>query len=81
MPRTCHFSPQRCSDQSNPHLSKANPTTITIPNPDLKPERSDKISAQLEYYFEPAGTLSLHVFETNINGAVDDGTVSDSPTP
>jgi TonB-dependent receptor len=46
-------------------------TQITIPNPDLKPERSQKISAVLEYYFEPAGTLSAHIFETEIKGATD----------
>jgi TonB-dependent receptor len=44
-------------------------TQISIPNPDLKPERSDKMSAMLEYYFEPAGTLSVHAFQTDLNGS------------
>ncbi len=47
-------------------------TTITIPNPDLKPERSQRLSAMVEYYFEPAGTVSVHLFETKIKNAVDD---------
>ncbi|MSU49291.1 MAG: TonB-dependent receptor [Opitutus sp.] len=44
-------------------------TQITIPNPDLRPERSGKVSAMLEYYFEPAGTVSLHVFQTDLKGS------------
>lgn len=39
---------------------------ISVPNPNLGPERSDKVSLMLEYYFEPAGTASIHVFETNL---------------
>ena len=46
-------------------------TQITIPNPDLTPERSEKASVMLEYYFEPAGALSLHVFETKLTGATE----------
>jgi TonB-dependent receptor len=46
-------------------------TTVTIPNPDLKPERSQKFSAMLEYYFEPAGFVSVHVFQTEIKNASD----------
>ena len=42
---------------------------ITIPNPDLTPERAETYSAMLEYYFEPAGAVSLHVFERILNGA------------
>jgi iron complex outermembrane receptor protein len=47
-------------------------TTITIPNPDLKPERSKRFSLMTEYYFEPSGTVSVHLFETRIKNAVDD---------
>jgi TonB-dependent receptor len=36
--------------------------TIRIPNPDLKPETSDKYFASVQYYLEPAGTLSLSGF-------------------
>jgi iron complex outermembrane recepter protein len=45
---------------------------ITVPNPDLKPENSDKYSAVLEYYFEPAGTFSVHAFQTNLTHASDE---------
>ncbi|MEO7347803.1 MAG: TonB-dependent receptor [Opitutaceae bacterium] len=45
---------------------------VTIPNPNLKPEHSDKFSAVVEYYFEPAGTFSVHVFQTKIRGASDE---------
>lgn len=41
-------------------------TIITIPNPDLTPSKSNKFSALLEYYWDPAGTVSVHVFETQI---------------
>lgn len=46
-------------------------TLITIPNPDLGPERSSKYSAMMEYYFEPAGTVGVHVFQTEIRGTND----------
>lgn len=46
-------------------------TTITIPNPNLKPERSQRVSAMFEYYFEPAGTIGVHLFQTKIKNAVD----------
>lgn len=45
---------------------------ITVPNPDLRPEDSDKYSAVLEYYFEPAGTFSVHAFQTNLTHASDE---------
>lgn len=44
---------------------------VTVPNPDLRPESSDKYSAVLEYYFEPAGTISIHAFQTNLTHASD----------
>ena len=46
--------------------------TVTIPNPALKPERSTRYSIAAEYYFKPAGSLSLHVFQTDITGAADE---------
>ncbi|MDO8544812.1 MAG: TonB-dependent receptor [Opitutaceae bacterium] len=46
-------------------------TIITIPNPDLTPERSRKFSALAEYFIHPAGTVSVHVFQTSMKGAVD----------
>jgi TonB-dependent receptor len=45
---------------------------ITIPNASLTPERSQKFSVIGEYYFEPAGTVSAHVFQTDIVGAIDE---------
>lgn len=52
--------------------SNTGTTTITIPNPDLKPERSRRISLMTEYYMEPASTIGVHLFETRIKNAVDD---------
>ena len=46
-------------------LDEAN-RRISVANPNLEPERSDKLSAMMEYYFEPAGTASVHVFETHL---------------
>jgi iron complex outermembrane recepter protein len=45
--------------------------TVTVPNPNLKPERSRRVSALLEYYFNPAGTASIHVYQSNLKNAVD----------
>lgn len=45
---------------------------VTVPNPDLRPESSDKYSAVVEYFFEPAGTFSVHVFQTNLTHASDE---------
>ena len=47
-------------------------TEVTIPNPKLRPESSDKFSVVAEYYFEPAGTFSVHVFQTEITNASDE---------
>jgi iron complex outermembrane receptor protein len=46
--------------------------TVTVPNPGLKPERSTRVSLMAEYYFEPAGSLSVHVFQSDITNAIDD---------
>jgi iron complex outermembrane receptor protein len=40
--------------------------TIRVPNPDLKPETSDKYFASVQYYLEPAGTLSLTGFRLSV---------------
>ena len=40
--------------------------TVTMPNPDLKPETSDKYFASVQYYMEPAGTLSLSAYKLNV---------------
>ncbi len=36
--------------------------TIRVPNPTLKPETSDKYFASLQYFLEPAGTISVSGF-------------------
>lgn len=43
--------------------------TVSLPAPNLKPERSEKFSAMLEYYFEPASTASVHVFHSTIENS------------
>jgi TonB-dependent receptor len=40
--------------------------TVTVPNPDLKPETSDKLYAAVHYYLEPAGTLSVSTYRLNV---------------
>ncbi len=40
--------------------------TVTLPNPDLKPETSDKYFASVQYYMEPAGTLSVSAYKLNV---------------
>ena len=50
---------------------------VTIPNPNLTPEHSQKYSASFEYYFEPSGTFSVHIFQTDIEGSSEET----SPAP
>ena len=38
----------------------------SVPNPNLKPETSDKYFVSLQYYLEPAGTMSVAAYELNI---------------
>jgi TonB-dependent receptor len=40
--------------------------TVTVPNPNLKPEFSDNYSARLSYYFEPVGNVAVGVFQNDI---------------
>ncbi|MFZ9748021.1 MAG: TonB-dependent receptor [Opitutaceae bacterium] len=40
--------------------------TITSNNPDLRPQRARNLDASLEYYFEPAGLLSLGAFDKRL---------------
>ena len=40
---------------------------ITAPNPNLKPEKSDNYVARLAYYFEPVGSLTFLVQQTEIS--------------
>ena len=39
---------------------------VRLPNPDLKPETSDKYFASVQYYIEPAGTLSVSTYTLNV---------------
>src|SRR3954451_15939972 len=39
---------------------------VRLPNPSLKPEISDNLSARLAYYFEPVGSLAIGVFQNSI---------------
>ena len=45
-----------------------NDSTMTgnIPNPSLQPEHANKRVARVEFYFEPAGTLSVGYFANNL---------------
>ncbi|MBL9212911.1 MAG: TonB-dependent receptor [Opitutaceae bacterium] len=47
-----------------------NTLTATVPNPDLKPERSHNFSGRLAYYFEPVGNLALTLFQNDISNSV-----------
>ena len=40
---------------------------ITAPNPNLKPERSDNYVARVAYYFEPVGSFTFLVQQTEIS--------------
>ena len=40
--------------------------TLTSNNPDLRPQRSRNLDASLEYYFEPAGLVSLGAFDKRL---------------
>ncbi len=43
-----------------------NNETVTLGNPDLKPQRSENWDVALEYYFEPVGQLSVGYFRKDI---------------
>lgn len=40
--------------------------TVSLPNPDLKPETSNKYYASVQYYIEPAGTLSVSAYQLDV---------------
>ena len=44
--------------------------TVTVPNPDLQPERSKNFSGRLAYYFEPVGNLAVTAFQNDISNSV-----------
>jgi TonB-dependent receptor len=39
---------------------------ITLPNPQMKPEYANKIFVSLQYYLEPAGTVSVSTYQIDI---------------
>lgn len=39
---------------------------VNAPNPGLKPEQSDNLSARLAYYFEPVGSIAVGFFQNDI---------------
>jgi iron complex outermembrane receptor protein len=41
--------------------------TVTVPNPLLKPERSTKYYASLQYYLEPAGIIAVSAYRLDVN--------------
>ncbi len=41
---------------------------ISAPNPNLKPEYSDNLSARLAYYFEPVGILAANFYQNTVDG-------------
>lgn len=57
-----------------------NALTINIPNPDLKPELSDNITARLAYYFEPVGQFSITAQENKLKDAVSTSAVPSEQT-
>ena len=44
--------------------------TVTANNPDLQPQYSRNLDAALEYYFEPAGLVSVGVFQKNLRNFI-----------
>ena len=40
--------------------------TVTLPNPDLKPETSNKYFASVQYYIEPAGNISVSAYQLEV---------------
>lgn len=44
--------------------------TITTSNPSLKPQTADNFDFMAEYYFEPAGVVSVGVFQKNIKNFI-----------
>ena len=54
-------------------------STITVPNPFLKPEYANNYSARLTYYFEPVGSLGIGVFQNDFKNFVQSSTATGSP--
>ncbi|MBL9189705.1 MAG: TonB-dependent receptor [Opitutaceae bacterium] len=48
----------------------ATPGTIVTSNPSLKPQTADNFDLAVEYYFEPAGVVSVGVFQKDIKNFI-----------
>ncbi len=48
----------------------SNPRTITTSNPALKPQTANNFDLAAEYYFEPAGVVSVGVFQKDIKNFI-----------
>ncbi|HUR59899.1 MAG TPA: outer membrane beta-barrel protein [Opitutaceae bacterium] len=46
-------------------------SNVTVPNPELKPERGEKFMGRLAYYFEPVGQLSVSAYQNNLTNAIE----------
>ncbi len=44
--------------------------TVTVPNPELKPERSKNYTGRLAYYFEPVGSVAVTLFQNEVFNSV-----------
>jgi iron complex outermembrane receptor protein len=44
--------------------------TVTVPNPNLLPERSKNFSGRVAYYFEPVGNVAVTAFQNDISNSV-----------
>jgi TonB-dependent receptor len=42
--------------------------SVDVPNPNLKPEKSDNLAARLAYYFEPVGIFAFNLFQNTVRG-------------
>jgi TonB-dependent receptor len=44
--------------------------TVTVPNPELQPERSKNLTGRLGYYFEPVGSAAITLFQNEVSNSV-----------
>lgn len=42
--------------------------SVSAPNPNLKPERSDNLATRLAYYFEPVGVFGINFYQNTVKG-------------
>ncbi|MBI5694025.1 MAG: TonB-dependent receptor [Verrucomicrobia bacterium] len=44
--------------------------TVTVPNPNLQPERSKNLTGRVGYYFEPVGSAAVTLFQNEVYNSV-----------